>query len=165
VTRTGWFFLFLGIAILKLNAQDAQPDDKALQTFKNILKLDIEVSLIQQDQKIAWNTKGSKYTIPGKAVKITIEGNNIKMYGTFTPYSDADGNLILLAQGLIFISSQSGNELRYSNYFKIIYARMGETLVFFPLGVPDSNKSSDATNIEIDIQIQLLNQPLKENEK
>jgi hypothetical protein len=159
------FLLLFGFSLLKLFAEDAEPDDKTLQTFKNILKVDIEVSLLQQEQKVAWNTKGSKYTIPGKAVKLTIEGNNIKMYGSFTPYFDTSGNLILLAQGQIFITSTAGNEFRYFSYFKSIHALLGEKLVFFPLGFPEEGRPEDATNIEIDIRIQSYSTPVKEDNK
>ncbi len=156
--------LLLFGTLLNLYAEDADPDMKALETFKNILQVDIDVSLLQQDKKIAWNTKESKYTIPGKAVKVTIQGNNIKMIGSFTPYFDSEGNLILLAQGQIFMQNATGKGFMYYTYFNSIRTQLGETIVFFPLGFSE-NKPDDSTNIEIDIQVQSFNPQLKENDK
>jgi hypothetical protein len=152
-------------SLLRLFGEDPEPDEKTLKALKNILKLEIEVNLLQQDQKVAWNTKGSKYTIPGKPVNLKIEGNNIKLYGSFTPYYDANGNLVLLAQGQIFISSSSGKEFRYFSYFKSIRAILGDKLVFFPLGFMGGNSSDESTNIEIDIMISPYNTQVKENNK
>jgi hypothetical protein len=161
------FFLLLGFSFLKLFAQESELDNNTLKVFKAILRLDISVRLVAENEKEIWSTNGSKYTIPGKAVTIKIEGNNIKLYGTFTPYYDAQSNLILLAQGQIFISNPASKELSYFSYFKTIYATFGEKVVFFPLGFsgglkhPDSPKVSDASkkdqeamsNIEIEIKI------------
>ena len=159
-------FLFIfGFTLLKLFADDPEPDQNTLKTFKNVLKMEIEVNLIQGAEKVAWNSKGFKYTIPGRAVIVKIEGNNMRMYGSFTPYYDTKGSLILLAQGQIFILSASGKGFNYFSYFKTIPAVLGERLVFFPLGYVEHNPEGTAANIELDIQILSFESQVKENNK
>jgi len=86
------------------------------------------------------------------------------MIGSFTPYFDSEGNLILLAQGQIFMQNATGKGFMYYTYFNSIRTQLGETIVFFPLGFSE-NKPDDSTNIEIDIQVQSFNPRMKENDK
>jgi hypothetical protein len=134
-------------------AQDSELDEKTLKALKNVLKLEIEVRLVKQQDEVVWNTSGSRYTIPGRAVNIKIEGNNLKLYGSFTPHYDRNSNLMILVQGQLFISDPENKSFRYFTYIKTILVKPGEKIVFFPLGKQPGSNLETASNIEIDIQI------------
>jgi hypothetical protein len=167
VIKKNIFLLLWSLAIFNLFGEDVDPDKTNPEALQNVLKLEIGVNLIKGSEKLSLSTKGFRYTYPGKAVNIKIEGNSMKMIGSFTPYYDRGGNLILLAQGQIFIANPEGTGFRYYSYFKSIPAILGEELQFFPLGFSAYTTPENAANIEIDIQILSFNQsaPVKENNK
>lgn len=152
-----------GFALMHLvaHAEEGEPDEKTLKALKNVLKLEIDIRLVKQDSEVVWNSAGSRYTIPGRAVNIKIEGNNLKLYGSFTPHYDKNANLMVLAQGQLFIADQANKSFRYFTYLKTIQVTPGEKIVFFPLGFKTGAKPEDASNIEIEIRIV----PYESNEK
>ena len=142
-------------------ADEIEPGEEALKQLENVLKVELEVKLIQPGELNAWNAKKIKYTIPGYSVLLRVEGTNIKFHGNFTPYIRKT-KLFLLVQAQVWLSDPVHKSFRYFTCVKSISLTYGEKVVFLPLGVTKSNTENDVWNIEIEILITPYSQKKEE---
>ncbi len=121
----------------------------------NALMIKIEARLLPDGKKAIWNQKSEELTIPGRSVAVKLVGENLTIYAIFTPYKMENGNLLLVAQGQVWLTEEPQKEIKYLTTFKSIPISLGEKIVFFPLGFPKENKlaSKKYFNIELEIQI------------
>ena len=83
-----------------------------------------------------------------------MDGDNIRIYLICTPYLQDDGDVLLLAQGQVWLTEPSDKEVKYSSAFYSIPVSYGKKVLFFPLGVSDAAASAkDFFNIEVEIKI------------
>ncbi|MDR0475156.1 MAG: hypothetical protein LBH43_15970 [Treponema sp.] len=113
--------------------------------------MDIAVRVVDENNKIVWNSEESKITIPGQPVGVKVVGSNIGMELQFTPYLRSGGEKVLTAQGQIWISTP-GNGIVRSAVMETIPLNFEEEILFFPLGSADSKN-------EALIEIQLVLYP------
>ncbi len=121
----------------------------------NALMIKIEARLLPDGKKAVWNQKSEELTIPGRSVAVKLIGENLTIYAIFTPYKMENGNLLLVAQGQVWLTEEPQKEIKYLTTFKSIPISLGEKIVFFPLGFPKGNRlaSKKYFNIELEIQI------------
>jgi hypothetical protein len=111
--------------------------------------LDIVSRVVEQDRQEVWNSTNSKVTIPGRPVGLKLVGANVVVMVQFTPYFQADGSAVLVAQGQIWINIPNQG-MRYQTTIQTIPLKYGEQIYFFPLGSSDSE--GDAS-IEIRLEL------------
>ncbi|MBN2533982.1 MAG: hypothetical protein JXB88_13915 [Spirochaetales bacterium] len=133
-------------------AEELELDDETIKHLNNVLQVDFNVKLIQPGEISIWNTKKVKYTIPGYTVILKMEGTNIKFKGHFTPYLKKE-NLLLIAQGQVWLSDPAKKSLTYFTFVKSISLSFGEKVIFLPLGIAETYEKGKTYNIEIEIQI------------
>jgi hypothetical protein len=68
----------------------------------------------------------------------------------FTPMMEGKDKYLLVAQGQLWIQNQTQTQFR--NHFKTIPCQLGETVVFYPLGMLEDGQVKQAT-IAVEITI------------
>jgi hypothetical protein len=140
-----------GILFLAVNtatsAQDLSIDDIPPGLRNRAIIMDIVARVVEQDQKVVWNSENSKITIPGRPVGLTLVGANIIIAIQFTPFFRPSGNNFLVAQGQIWINNPDEG-LSFHTTIQTIPMEFEELIYFFPLG---SNDSEEEARIEIEL--------------
>lgn len=162
---------FLSILLLLLSPLDAQsasdgdaeplePEEleEELETlFQDALQLEISARIITLDgEDVVWNMDLTRVTLAGRAVQVRLDGSNVTVVAEFTPYVQDDGSLILVAEGRTWLSGEDEDAVRYRTSFKSLPIRLGEPVLFFPLGnrpVTVERASSEQFNIELEINV------------
>ncbi len=156
---------FVSVLLVLFMAQEIYAEDTAKSSdnlesaikkiLDNALMIKIEARLLPDGKNAIWNQKSEELTIPGRSVAVKLVGGNLTIYAIFTPYTMDNGNLLLVAQGQVWLTEEPEKEVKYLSTFKSIPVSLGEKVVFFPLGFPKGNKlaSKKYFNIELEIQI------------
>lgn len=152
--RTLVAFSLLALSLTQ-QAQAQETDlGAALQELQsNALQINFSARVLAADEKPVWNVESSKLTIPGRSVKVRLEGDNVRIYLICTPYVQENGDLLLLAQGQIWLSEPPEEKVKYFSPFYSIPVSLGEKILFFPLGVSADAGQKDFFNIEVQVQI------------
>ncbi len=148
--------LLLALAALQANPEDREPDPKeALQSLlSNALQVTIAARVLPADEKPIWNAESTKLTLPGRSIRVRMDGENVRIYLICTPYVQDNGEVLLLAQGQVWFATPSDNEVKYSSTFSSIPVTFGEKVLFFPLGLSDAQaQQKGVVNVEVEIKI------------
>ena len=148
--------LLLALAALQAQPEDREPDPKeALQSLlSNALQVTISARVLPSDEKPIWNAESTKLTLPGRSIRVRLDGENVRIYLSCTPYVQDNGEVLLLAQGQVWFATPSDNEVKYSSTFSSIPVSFGEKVLFFPLGISDEEaRQRGAVNVEVEIKI------------
>jgi hypothetical protein len=152
--------LLLALAVAQSPAQDSEVDPKEAlrQLLSTALSVNIKARVVQPDaeeeQAPLWNPEVTKLTIPGRSIKVRLDGDGVRIYLICTPYIQDDGGVLLLAQGQVWRTKSTDKESMYSNTFYTIPVTYGEPILFFPLGISDEEaKEKEFVNIELEISI------------
>ncbi|MDR3199819.1 MAG: hypothetical protein LBT68_00040 [Spirochaetales bacterium] len=131
-----------------------QPGEEFFSELEQVLNMNIAARISEAGEDALWNVESSKCTVSGRSVSVKLMGKNIIVLADFTPYVDEDDSIVLVARGQVWISSPTDEPLQYLSTLKSIPVRMGERVLFFPLGVKSLGAASDHTyNIELEIQV------------
>lgn len=103
-----------------------------------------------------WEVEGARATIAGKEVVLRLEGQNLVVFAQFTPYPLEDGGYLMVAQAQVWIGDTEG--VHYNSALQTLTLAIGETVMFFPLGVNNSENIAD-----IQIHIRLDNHQTKQD--
>ncbi len=148
--------LLLALAALQAQPEDRETDPKeALQSLlSNALQVTISARVLPSDQKPIWNAESTKLTLPGRSIRVRLDGDNVRIYLICTPYVQDNGEVLLLAQGQVWFATPSDNEVKYSSTFSSIPVSFGEKVLFFPLGISDEEaRRRGVVNVEVEIKI------------
>ena len=131
-----------------------QPGEEFFNELEQVLCMNIAAKISEAGEDAVWKVENSKNTISGRSVSVKLVGDNIVVLADFTPYVDADSSIVLVAQAHVWISPQGGKPLEHFTALTSLPVRMGEKVVFFPLGVTSMKASSGNTyNIELEIRV------------
>jgi hypothetical protein len=118
------------------------------------LDINIAARVSEAGEKAIWTVESSELTIPGRSVNVKLVGKNILVVASFTPYLKESGEIILVAQGQVWISSPVADEIKYLTTLKNIPITLGEKVLFFPLGVRNlEQEGKNLYNIELEIRV------------
>jgi hypothetical protein len=145
----------IALSLAQANAQTQEMNlkDALQELLSNALQINISARLLPADREPVWNVESSKLTIPGRAVRVRLDGDNVRIYLICTPYVQDNGDILLVAQGQVWFSEPPEKEVKYFSTFYSIPVSFGEKVLFFPLGQPDVAGQKDFFNIEMEIQI------------
>ena len=144
-----------------LFSEDANLEEAVKSLLDNALRINIEARIFPNNAEPVWDTKSTELTIPGRSVAVKLIGKNLRVYAIFTPYRMRNGNILLIAQGQVWLTEVADKEVKYLSTFKSIPITLGEKVLFFPLGVSPKFSSKKFFNVELEIQIV----PYKEKDK
>ncbi len=169
MTRTVLILLvgvsFCTIVLQETSAQDQkidpksgsslkQPDESFFNLLQQVLDVNIAARVSEAGEKAIWTVESSELTIPGRSVNVKLVGKNILVVASFTPYVKENGEIILVAQGQVWISSPVADEIKYLTTLKNIPITLGEKVLFFPLGVRNlEQEGKNLYNIELEIRV------------
>ncbi|HUX49382.1 MAG TPA: hypothetical protein VMW73_01215 [Spirochaetia bacterium] len=117
------------------------------------LSVHITARVTEDGKQTIWNMNLSEVTISGRAVSIRLNGSNIVVVAQFTPYQETGSQVLLVAQGQTWITSPVNKEVKYATSFKSLPINLGESVLFYPLGVNLQTEKYGNINIELEIQV------------
>lgn len=127
------------------------------------LRLHINARLVSPDQDEAvWAMDLTRVTIGGRSVRVRLDGTGIVVVADFTPYWENEDDLLLVAQGQTWITDPRGEgETTYRTSFTTLPIRLGEPIIFLPLGAGTADAGNgldtdlaDHLNIELEISVE-----------
>jgi hypothetical protein len=140
---------------VSLGAQE-QGLEELFSGFKDrVVVLDIDARVREQNQTVIWNEAHQRVTIPGRPVGMNLVGGNVAVSVQFTPYLQAKGQNVLVAQGQIWVEVPNQG-LRYQTSIQTIPLDFDEPIYYFPLG---SVVAKDSPYIEIIITLKPYKDP------
>lgn len=147
--------LFGGV---EADAQDPEFPDAIQDLLDGVLQLHIHARIIDEDASDAvWTMEVTRITISGRAVDIRLDGTNITVLAEFTPYWESEDSLTLLVQGQTWIYYDDRTEPEYRTSFTTLPIRLGEPIVFLPLGsgrIPLDTERFGRLNIELEVNVE-----------
>jgi hypothetical protein len=145
------FTVFLLCSALGAMAQDNNESMESL--LEQALVIKINARLISSGSKVSWNFSVARVTIPGRPVVLKLQGGNLQVKMSLTPYKedDATNTIVLVTQGEVWITETPGKQAKYLASLKSVKVDLGEKIRLYPLGV--SNTNSEKYNIELEIQV------------
>jgi len=156
------FLLALAVAHAQGQAQstDTDPKEALQELLSKALMVTVSARILPPDVPDAqsetpvWNAESTKLTIPGRSIRVRLDGDNVRIYLICTPYLQDNGEVLLLAQGQVWFTEPQDNENRYVSTFYSIPVSYGEKVLFFPLGVSNPDEThKQHFNIELEIKI------------
>ena len=159
--------LFILVAVAPLTGQPLPPGadpldpgelkDELESLFDKALQLEISARITSLDgEEVVWNMDLTRVTLAGRAVQVRLDGSNVTVLAEFTPYVQDDGTLILVAEGRTWLTGEDEDGVRYRTSFKSLPIRLGEPVLFFPLGnrpVTVGREETEQFNIELEINV------------
>ena len=104
-----------------------------------------------------WNMHVSRVTVSGRSVTVRLDGSNIVVIAEFTPYWDANDQLVLVAKGQTWLSDKPRGEPSYRTTFNSLPVHLGESVLFLPLGTAEVSLDSariGQPNIELEVNVE-----------
>ena len=161
------FLVFLIAVPGSSQAQDPSIDDltDSIDAFLDgALRVHINARIVDSEvNEAVWTMDLTRVTIGGRSVRVRLDGANIVVVADFTPYWESDEELLLLAQGQTWVIDESGQgDTTYRTSFTTLPIRLGEPIVFFPLGTAVETGIEadldtdhvDKLNIELEIYVE-----------
>ncbi len=155
------FLLALAVANTQAQASTPAPDPKiALQELlSKALSVTISARVLPPDaeeEAPIWNAESTKLTLPGRSIKVRLDGDNVHIYLICTPYLQDNGEVLLLAQGQVWLKEASDNENKYFSTFYSIPVSYGEKVLFFPLGLASGSDAPQKGYFNIELEIKIV---------
>jgi hypothetical protein len=152
--------LLLALAVGRAQGQGQDVEADAKDALKELLSkaLAITISarmlpLDAQEETPAWNAQSTRLTIPGRPIRVRLDGENLRIFLVCTPYLQEGGEVLLLAQGQVWLTESTEKEARCYSSFYSIPVSYGEKVLYFPLGVAGQSQQNGFFNIELEIKI------------
>jgi len=147
--------LLLAAAAVVARAEDMKVADALKALLDNALEVRISARILPANaEKEAWTAESTRLTIPGRSVKVRLEGDNVQIYLVCTPYRQENGDMLLVSQGQVWFTEPPEKTAKYFSTFSSIPVSYGEKVLFFPLGMSDpAVQDPGYFNIELEIVI------------
>ena len=149
--------LLLAAAAVAARAEDLNITEALKALLDNALEVRISARILPAEaegEKEAWTAASTKLTIPGRSVKVRLEGDNVRIYLICTPYVQENGEVLLLSQGQVWFTEPPEKNAKYFSTFSSIPVTYGEKVLYFPLGMSEqAAQDQDYFNIELEIVI------------
>ncbi|HUJ74202.1 MAG TPA: hypothetical protein VL359_05055 [bacterium] len=159
--------LLFAIAVAHAQTQAQAPDattqdptEALQQLLSTAMTVSINARIVPPDPTAdaaapLWNAESTKLTIPGRSIRVRLEGDKVRIYLICTPYVQEDGTVLLLAQGQVWFSATTDKESTYSGTYYAIPMTYGTPVFFYPLGVSEPDPQQKGFfNIEVEIRIE-----------
>lgn len=149
-------------------SQDAiQQDPQAiLEALRDdALLVDIQAQVESDDDRILWSMQFREITVYGKGVQIRIHGLNLTIEAEFTPFTQQNGDVVLLAKGQTWLRDEGTKEVQYQSAFTSVPIVLGDPVIFYPLGVDSQEAGLGKANLVLHIRIQSLSEFLEKSQE
>jgi len=135
-------------SVFSLSAQEETKDLwEDVKKRAIVLNFYSEMTIPQQG---SWSGQLSKITLPGRSVLFHMEGQDIKLQISLTPYIREDNSYLLVAQGQIWFTQ--GENTHYKTVVKSLIVKEKEALLYYPFG----SSPNDEANFVVEITLRKL---------
>ncbi len=148
-----WLVLGMMLAARAGYSQEVSLDAELQQLLDKAMQLNITARVLPSDRAPFWDVRDTKLTLPGRSVAVKMTGTNVRIDVILTPYLEADGRLLLLAQGQVWLSDVPDKQVKYLSTLKSIPLSWGEKVLFYPLGITHPLPNQQVFNIQLEIQV------------
>ena len=147
--------LLLAAAAVAVRAEDLNITESMQALLDNALEVKISARIFPAEAETApWTEGSTRLTIRGGSVKGGLEGDNVQIYLVCTPYTEENGDVLLLSQGQVWFTEPPEKKAKYFSTFYSIPVSYGEKILYFPLGMSDTDVQEQGYfNIELEIVI------------
>jgi len=140
-------------------AQEPEVPEALQDLLDGVLQLHISARIVDENASDAvWTMDVTRITVSGRAVSVRLDGTNITVLADFTPYWEDEESLILLVQGQTWVyDGTDETEPEYRTSFTTLPIRLGEPIVFLPLGsgqIPLDTERFGRLNIELEVNVE-----------
>ena len=144
--------LLLLSGLFPLAAEDMDLDDfEAL--LDEALQLNITARVLPPNAQPVWDVRSSKLTIPGRSIAVKMVGENVRVDVVLTPYLAEGRELVLVAQGQVWLSEAPEEAVKYLATIESMPISLGEKVLFFPLGVDVKLPETQSFTIQLEIEV------------
>jgi len=149
--------LLLG-AVISFYAAADDVDELLRFISDKVLSVRIKLSLLDKNREITWDAESTHITVVGRSVNLRLVASEMIIDAYITPFGSIDENLVLVANGEIWLSGEEeGNGIRYESFIKSLPIEADEKAIFFPLGIAVDSETNIYT-----LQMEISLQPYKE---
>lgn len=141
--------IFLIGVISPIAAQDSGPETlSADQLLKDALLFSVDVTVNMPDgNEELWNKNVQKITIPGRAVVVSLEGEDSRLKVNFTLYPAEDGKLFLVAQSETWVGGE------YSSGLSSLPVAFRDEVYYYPLGRAGDGTEDNPVEVRMAINV------------
>jgi hypothetical protein len=152
MVRRGLLMLLLWTGALSLTAEDMDLNDLE-SLLDEALQLNITAKVLPRGDQPVWDVRSSKLTIPGRSIAVKMVGDNVRVDVVLTPYLADRGELVLVAQGQVWLSEAPEQAVKYLATIKSLPIELGEKVLFFPLGLDSRLAETQSLTIQLEIEV------------
>jgi hypothetical protein len=121
------------------------------------LQLNITAKVLPPNDQPVWDVRSSKLTIPGRSIAVKMVGDNVRVDVVLTPYLADKGELVLVAQGQVWLSEAPEEAVKYLATIESLPIALGEKVLFFPLGLEgELSELGETQSFTIQLEIEVL---------
>ena len=122
-------------------------DAAALLEEAMLVSVDMVVSGPDGSEEL-WSSHVEKITIPGRAVSVSIEGQDSRLDVSLTPYPNDSTGLLLVARNEIWVAGE------YSSGLTTLPIAYRDKVYYYPLG--RVGEGSDGNPVEVRMEINII---------
>jgi len=156
MVRRGLLLLMLIVGVASLAAEDLDLNDLE-GLLDEALQLNITAKVLPPNDQPVYDVRSSKLTIPGRSIAVKMVGENVRVDVVLTPYLADNNELVLVAQGQVWLSEVPEEAVKYHATIKSLPIELGEKVLFFPLGLDGRlSELAETQSFTIQLEIEVL---------
>lgn len=123
--------------------------------LEGALRININARIVDPGlNETVWTMDLTRVTIGGRSVRVRLDGANIVVVADFTPYWENEEDLLLVAQGQTWITDdRERGKTTYRTSFTTLPIRLGEPIIFLPLGSDSDLDTGHIGQLNIELEI------------
>ncbi len=159
--RRGIAGALLGLSLAALLPLAAAPplfadegaSDPYFLLLDKALKVRLVAKVIGSGEEMVWNMETTYITISGRTVTVPLKGSNLFVLINITPYKEDDGNILLVAQGHVWLTNEKNEKVQYLTARQSMPVSFGEKILFYPLGVDIKRADTESDTIQLQVEV------------
>lgn len=118
------------------------------QLLKDALLFSVDITVnVPDGSEELWHKNVQKITIPGRAVAVSMEGEDSRLKVNFTLYPAEDGKLFLVAQSETWVGGE------YSSALSSLPVAFRDEVYYYPLGRADDGTEDSPVEVRMAINV------------
>ena len=145
---------FFGLILILISSGGLGAQETVLEELpglrENAVIVRIVSRIVEQNQRVVWNSVNSQVTITGRPVGLQLVSSELVVSVQFTPFLKESGRHTLVTKAQIWMSTPNEG-ISYHTTMQTIQLGFMEQVYFFPLG---SMQVQEGSKIEIQLALE-----------
>jgi hypothetical protein len=141
-----FFLLTAGSAAAQDDSATSSLNADKLLRDALLFTVDVDVSSPDGDTEL-WSTRVEKITIPGRAVEVSLEGEDSRLKVNFTLYPAENGKLLLVARSETWVDGE------YSSALSSLPVAYRDEVYYYPLGRAEDGVEDNPVEVRMAINV------------